>query len=271
MKPIRRATALRAATAAAVALSLLSACNNGTADDVGSTRVTGGTITYGHEQEPPCLTGGWVQEAYVDRQVLDSLVAQDKGGKIVPWLAESWKVSADQKTWTFALKKGVKFTDGETFDAAAVAKNFTYWLDPKIGNPTAAAYIGEYYAGGRAVDANTFELTLSKPYSPLLSALSQGYFGLLSPENIAGAPAATCEKPVGTGPFAVEKWNHGENITFVKNPNYTSWPANAKHRGPAYVDKVVWKFLHEPTVRYGSLTTGQSDVIYDVPTVNWQD
>src|SRR4051812_4627695 len=84
------------------------------------TPVRGGTIRYGHEQEPPCLTGGWVQEAYIDRQLLDSLVAADAGGKVVPWLAQSWTHSDDQKTWTFKLKPGVAFTDGTPLDARAV-------------------------------------------------------------------------------------------------------------------------------------------------------
>ena len=226
---MRLRTSLSAlAVAATVAVS--TACASADGSPVGSTPVQGGTIIYGHAQEPPCLTGGWVQQAYVARQVLDSLVSQVDDGEIVPWLAESWKVSADQKTWTFTLKQGVRFTDGEPFNAEAVKKNFEYWLDPKIGNSTAVAYLGEYYESGAAIDPYTFQLTLSKPYSPLLSALSQGYFGMLSPRNIAGAPRANCEQPVGTGPFIVEKWNHGENITFVRNPDYTSWPRNARTR-----------------------------------------
>src|SRR6201996_6951898 len=54
---------------------------------------SGGTINYAHEMEVPCLTGGWIQEAYIERQYADSLVSEEKGGKIVPWLATSWKTS----------------------------------------------------------------------------------------------------------------------------------------------------------------------------------
>ncbi|MCW2953496.1 MAG: gsiB 1 [Conexibacter sp.] len=236
-----------------------------------ATPVRGGTIRYGHEQEPPCLTGGWVQEAYIDRQLLDSLVAQEKGGKIVPWLATSWKVSKDQRTWTFTLKPGIRFTDGTPLDAAAVAKNFSYWLDPRTGNSTVQSYIGGYYASSRALDATTLQLDLKKPYSPLLSSLSQAYFGIVSPQTLASGADAVCTAPVGSGPFILQKWNRGQNLTFVRNPSYDSAPANAKHQGPAYVDGIVWKFLGDQTVRYGSLTNHQSDVIYDVPTVDWQE
>jgi peptide/nickel transport system substrate-binding protein len=232
--------------------------------------VKGGTIRYAHEQETPCLTGGWVQEAYLERQYADSLVSQTKDGKIVPWLATSWTTSPDHLVWTFKIKPGVKFSDGTPLDAAAVAKNFEAWLDPATINPTVAAYIGAYFKSAEAVDPQTFQLTLSKPYAPLLSALSQGYFGILSTKTIDAGADAICNEPVGSGPFILDKWTHGQNITFVRNPSYNSAPANAQNQGPAYVDKIVWSFVSDPTTRYGSLTTGQSDVIYDVPATDWQ-
>ena len=88
--------------------------------------------------ETPCLTGGWIQEAYIERQYADNLVSETKGGKIVPWLATSWKTSPDHLTWTFTLKPGVKFTNGEPLDAKAVVDNFYAWLNPETINPTVA-------------------------------------------------------------------------------------------------------------------------------------
>jgi peptide/nickel transport system substrate-binding protein len=272
----RRPQIVPVALALGLATSLLAGCAGASDSSAGaaaqnSTPRSGGTIHYGHSQEPPCLTGGWVQEAYIDRQLLDSLVSQTTGGKIVPWLATSWKVSKDQKTWTFVLKKDVKFSDGTPLDAKAVQTNFTSWLGPKGGNSTVQAYIAKYYKSSRAVDATTFQLDLLKPYSPLLSALSQAYFGIQSPKALARGAGPNCEDPIGSGPFILEKWNRGQNLTFVKNPAYNSAPANAKHQGPAYVDKLIWSFLSDPTVRYGSLTSGNSDVIYDIPTVEWEN
>ena len=80
---------------------------------------------------------------------------------------------------------------------------------------------------------------------------------------------AICNEPVGSGPWIFTKWTHGQNINFIRNPNYNSWPANALHQGPAYAEKLVWSFVPDPTTRYGSLTTGQSNVIYDVPAPDW--
>src|SRR6185312_2320750 len=138
---------------------------------------SGGTINYAHEMETPCLTGGWIQEAYIERQYADSLVSMTKGGKIVPWLATSWKTSPDHLTWTFNLKPGVKFTNGEPLDAQAVVDNFYAWLNPETINPTVQTYIGEYFKSAKVVNDTTFQLTLSKPYAPLLPVISQGYFG----------------------------------------------------------------------------------------------
>ncbi|GAC67140.1 ABC transporter substrate-binding protein [Gordonia soli] len=233
------------------------------------TYVAGGTIEYGHEQEPPCAHGGWVQNAYLARQYLDNLVSLDDEGKAVPWLARSWEISPDRRTYTFHLKPGVKFTDGTDLDAEAVKKNFDAYLTSASPNGTAVAYIGQYYSHGEVIDANTYALHLKSPYTPLLTVLTQGYFGIQSPTALARGPKANCSAPVGSGPFILQRWDRNRSITFVRNPNYSSPPANAKNRGPAYVDKVVWKFLKDPVLRYGSLTSGSSDVIYNVPAINW--
>ena len=234
-----------------------------------STPKSGGTIAYAHEMETPCLTGGWIQEAYIERQYADSLVSQTKDGKVVPWLATKWTTSKDHLTWTFTLKPGVKFTNGEPLDAKAVVDNFYAWLNPETLNPTVQTYIGEYFKSAKVIDPTTFQLTLSKPYAPLLPVISQGYFGILSPSTYKGGAEAVCNEPIGSGPFIVEKWTHGQNITFVRNDAYNSAPANALHQGPAYAEKLVWSYVNDPTTRYGSLTTGQSNVIYDVPGPDW--
>jgi peptide/nickel transport system substrate-binding protein len=239
-----------------------------TVADTTSTPKQGGTINYAHEQETPCLTGGWVQEAFIERQYADELVSQTKTGKIVPWLATSWDTSKDGLTWTFHLKPGVKFTNGEPLDAKAVVKNFEYWSDPSNGNGV-APFLHNYYKSSKAINPTTVQVTLFKPYAPLLSSISQGYDGILAPATYAAGPEAICNEPIGSGPWIIDKWTHGQNITFSRNPNYNSAPSNALHQGPAYAEKLIWSYVADPTTRYGSLTTGQSNVIYDVPAPDW--
>ncbi|WP_348786559.1 ABC transporter substrate-binding protein [Leifsonia sp. NPDC080035] len=266
-----RSRSLRPLAAAALVLTgaiALSACASGSAASGSGQKVDGGTIVYAHQQEPACVFGGWIEQAYLSYQVLDNLTSLDADHTVVPWLATAWKQSADGLTWTFTLKKGVEFTDGTPLTAAAVAYNFDYWV--KGGNSTAKVWLDGYYKSAVAVDAQTLQVNLAKPYPRLADNLSQGYFGIQSQHALqTRTQAQNCEAPIGTGAFTVSKWNRGQDIILKKNKDYTSPPANAKHTGPAYVDEIDWKFVADPTTRVAALQGGQVDAIYDVPAVQW--
>ncbi|WEO78476.1 ABC transporter substrate-binding protein [Cryobacterium sp. SO2] len=267
----RKTTTATALIALGVVSALsLTACASGTAGTASSaTKVDGGTIVYGHQQEPACVFGGWIEQAYLSSQVLDGLVSLDENHEVVPWLAESWNVSDDQLTWTFTLKDGVTFTDGSALTAGVVAYNFDYWLAG--GNSTASVWLAGYYASAVAVDDLTLTVNLSKPYPRLADNLTQGYFGIQSQEALeTRTDEENCEAPIGSGAFVVDTWNRGEDILLTRNEDYTSPPANAKHTGAAYVDSIDWKFVADPTTRAASLSAGETDVIYDVPAVQWK-
>jgi peptide/nickel transport system substrate-binding protein len=258
------------ATAAVLATGSLAACG-GAAAEAGSAPQTGGSIVYGHVQEPPCIFGGWIQQAYISRQVLDGLVALADDDTVQPWLATKWDVSPDGLTYTFTLKDGVRFTDGTPVDAQAVAWNFDLWENHN-GNSTAKVSIDPYYKSATAVDATHVAINLNKPFPPLLRLITQGYFGIQSPTAFKSrTEQENCEKPIGSGGFTVKEWKHGQEVVLAKNPAYRSWPATAKHQGPAIVDEVRWKFVADAVSRYASLSTGESNVVYEVPTVNWKD
>lgn len=257
---------IRVAAAGAAALALtLSACasTDETENTSSGDRITDQTITYAHAQEPPCLWGGWVQQAYLSRQVFDSLVSYDNG-EIVPWLATEWETSEDGLTVTFTLREDVNFTDGTPFDAAAVVTNYDNW----------ATGIGwhsfTYLTGATAVDDYTVDLHLSQPNPELLQELSNGHYGLQSPAAITDRSAEeNCHTPIGSGPWIVEEWNVGDGIRFVRNDDYNSAPENALHDGPAYQSELHWKFVPDGTTRWGALNSGEADVIYDIPPAQW--
>ncbi len=252
-------------------VSLVACGGSGSTEVADGPPVQGGTITYAHVQEPPCIFGGWIQQAYISRQVLDGLVTEAQDGSVQPWLATSWTTSPDGLTYTFALKPDVKFTDGTPLDAAAVAYNFDQFENTDI-NSTAKVSIDPYYKSAEAVDPTHVAIHLGKPYPEFLRLITQGYFGIESPTALkTHSKQENCEKPIGSGAFTVDSWQKGQQVIFKRNPNYTSWPATAKHQGPAYVDEVDWKFVPDDTSRYASLTTGQSDVVYQVPTVDWKN
>jgi peptide/nickel transport system substrate-binding protein len=268
--PKRPRRAAAAASAIAIAASLLlTSCASGNAGAATGEKVSGGTIVYAHQQEPACVFGGWIEQAYLSYQVLDNLVSLDAKHKVVPWLADSWKTSNDGLTWTFSLKKNVKFTDGTPVNAAAVAYNFDYWV--KGGNSTAKVWLDGYYKSAQAIDDLTLQINLSKPYPRLADNLTQAYFGIQSQHALTTrSKEQNCEAPIGSGAFIVDKWNRGQDIILKRNKNYTSPPANALHTGPARVNEVDWKFVADPTTRVAALQSGEVSAIYDVPAVQWK-
>jgi peptide/nickel transport system substrate-binding protein len=230
--------------------------------------VYGGTLVYGSDREPSCLDPhnyGDMPQTYIARQYLDSLVSELPDGSVVPWLATSWSVSPNGLTYTFHLKHGVKFTDGTPFNSEAVKANFTQELAPATQSGTDLGYIKSYYVSTTTPDPYTAVVHLSRPYSPLLDVLAQAFFGIESPKALARPESANCQDPIGTGPFIVKSWVHGEQVTLVRNPNYNSAPANARHQGPAYLSAIDWKFLKDPSVRFAAVQSGQAQAIFNVP------
>jgi len=165
----------------------------------------------------------------------------------------------------------VKFTDGTPLTAQAVVDNFNSWFtsNPATYNGYAESEIGDVYKNAVATGPLTVQVNLNQPYYYLLSVLSQYAMGIQSPKAMSRGATAECQDPVGTGPFTVVKWNHGVDVILKRNPNYNSWPADAVHKGPAYVNGIVWKFIADDTTRYASLESGENDVVYNVPAVDW--
>jgi peptide/nickel transport system substrate-binding protein len=250
-----------------VALLGLSACTGAVASS--GERVEGGTIVYAHQQEPFCVFGGWIEQAYLSYQVLDNLTSLDENHEVVPWLATEWSSSEDGLTWTFTLKEGVEFTDGSPLTAEVVAYNFDYWVSG--GNSTALVWLQDYYSSAEAIDELTVQINLSAPYPRLADNLSQGYFGIQSQVALeTRTDEENCAAPIGSGAFIVDHWDRGEEIVLVRNDEYTSWPANAEHTGPAYVEEIVWRFVPDATTRVAALQAGEVDAIYDVPAIQWE-
>jgi peptide/nickel transport system substrate-binding protein len=268
-KFLNRAVLLPLASVVALVLAGCGGGSNGTsASGAAGSPVSGGSIVYGADREPTCLdphNNGDMPQVYVARQFLDSLVSEKPDGTVVPWLADSWTTSPDGLTYTFKIKQGVKFHDGTPLDAAAVKANFDQILDPATESLTDTGYLRPYYASSEAVDPATFELKLKSPYSALLPVLSQAFFGIESPKAMARGLDANCQSPVGTGPFVIKEWIHGQSVELDRNANYTSAPADAKHQGPAYLEHVSWKFLEDGSVRFGAVQGEGADIIFNPP------
>ncbi len=222
------------------------------------TPTDGKTLTYALSQEPDCLdpqVSGLTVTASIGRNVIDSLVSQAPDGSFAPWLATSWKISPDLRTYTFALRKGVTFHDGRPVDAASVKANFDRIANPATKSRTAVTLLGPY-AGTTVVDAATVQVRFASPYAPFLSAVSTTNLGLQSPASFS----SKCDTLVGSGPFTLAGWQHGQAVTLRQNPKYGWAPKGAANQGPAHLSEVIYRFLPDETVRVGVLSSGQAQV-----------
>lgn len=271
--PQQRRNRLFAVATLAIAATALSGCAvqvNASAP-ASSVPVSGGTIQFATDREPTCLdpaVGGDQPQSLIARAFLDSLTHQKSGGSVEPWLAKSWDVSADGLSYTFHLRDDVTFSDGTAFDASAVKANFEYWLDPETQSSVDSLYVAQY-AGTDIPDPHTAIVHLTKPYSAFLQVLSQSFLGIQSPTALSRGASENCSTPVGTGPFIVKRWKKQQDVTLVRNPAYAWAPASAKHQGIAYADGIDWKFIAEPSTRFGALQSHEVDVIETLPPENF--
>ena len=204
---------------------------------------------------------------WLGRILFDCLLYQDEQGNISPWLAKSWDISPDGKTYTFHLRDDVTFSDGEKFNARAVQINLEHMRDPATKSPLAAAYIAPY-VNGRIVDEYTFEAHLREPYSPFLDVLAQSWLSMISPRQILEAPKSIAEHAIGSGPFVLESYTRDQGATFVKRKGYNWAPPVIRHNGEAYLDRLELSIVPEPMIRFSALESGQSDFTVDAPAQN---
>ena len=187
--------------------------------------------------------------------VYEPLVKYTEGGKLVPWLAESWQISADGKTYTFKLRKGVKFTDGQPFDAQAVKKN----VDAIFANRKRHSWLELVNQIDKVdvIDTSTVSFVLKNQYYPFLQDMALVRpFRFISPASIpeSGSTAESIKAPVGTGPWQVVELRKGEFDHFKRNDGY--WG-----KKPVY-DELMFKVLPDPNTRSLALESGQVDMFY---------
>ncbi|MEV4096356.1 ABC transporter substrate-binding protein [Streptosporangium saharense] len=268
---LRPATTTPAAWAGAVLLlALVAACSPGAGGTAGSgtgagdaSPRAGGTLRLAVEKEPECLDphqSPTESARLLTRPIVDSLVYQDPQGKLHPWLAREWKVSADKLTYTFRLREGVTFTDGQRFDAAAVVANLDHVVDPKTKSLLASSLLAAYRSS-KALDPLTAEVTLRRPDSGFLAALAQPNLGIESPVTLEGPASKLCAVVVGTGPFKSETgFTSQKGIDYVRNPAY-AWAPEGTKSGPAPLERIEVTVVPDNSARLGALTSGQVDAV----------
>lgn len=253
---------------------LLTACGSGTdGSGTGSTTPkSGGTLTFAVGSDAGCVDPQQVasnETIYSVRQIVDSLTDQDpKTGKIVPWLAKSWEIGSDARTFTFHLRSGVTFSDGSKLTAQVVKDNFD--AVPKLG---ALGTLAEGYLSGVkstvVVDPLTVRVTFAEPNAQFLQATSTHSLGIESSASVRRTPQQKCsDGVVGSGPFVLKQYVQNQSVTLARRAGYDWGSSLWSRKGEAYLDKLVFKVVPEAGVRAGSLQSGQVDAVSSVGKAN---
>ena len=250
---------------AGVATSLIGVKTGGAAGAQPSSPKRGGKLVWGIESQPITLNAqinGQAKARLVVRNLFDSLLSRDEHGAWLPWLAESHEIRDEGRTYIFTLREGVKFHDGLSLDAEAVALNFAKVRDPAYAQNLADGPI-THLETATALDARRVKLTLGQPYAHFFAVAAN--LEILSPAAYdSGELKSGGASIAGTGPFILEESLRGQEVRLRRNPDYAWAPPVAPQQGPAYLEELVYRILPESSVRIGALTSGQVDVIEGV-------
>jgi peptide/nickel transport system substrate-binding protein len=203
--------------------------------------------------EPPGLDPTMAPAAAIGEivhyNVLEGLSKINMDGSVTPLLAESWTMDPDGKVFTFKLRKGVKFQDGEPFDAAAV--KFSFERDKAAGSTNKAKKeVFDNISSITAPDAQTVILTLVNADANLPFRLGENTAVILSPKSATN----TATHPIGTGPFKFDAWAKGSSVTLTKWDGYRD-PASIK------LKKVTFRFINDSAAQVAALLAGDVDAI----------
>ena len=231
---------------------------------------SGGTLVFGRGGDSVGLDPAYETDGnsfMVCDNVFEALVNyKDESTALEPGLAESWTISDDGLTYTFKLRKGVKFHDGTKFNADAVVFSIgrmmkernVKFLDAKMTIPPqertpeywVSMEMDDTVGSIEALDEYTVVFKLKRPEAPFMANMGMDFADIISPTAFSKDPKAFVRSPVGTGPFKFVEWVTDDRIVLEKFKDY--WD---KTGGP-YLDKVVFRSIPENSVRFLELKTG---------------
>ncbi|UPG65663.1 nickel ABC transporter substrate-binding protein [Metabacillus endolithicus] len=200
-------------------------------------------------------------QLFAQSMVYEPLVSYQEGGELKPHLAESWEISEDGKEYTFHLREGVKFSDGTSFNAEVVKKNF----DTVLNHLDMHSWLGflSKINSTEVVDEYTFKLTLTEAYYPTIQELAVvrpvrflGEAGF--PED--GDTSKGVVEPVGTGPWVLEDYKVDEYAVFKRNEEY--WGELPKE------EKITVKVIPDAETRVLAFEKGEIDLLYGEGTIS---
>ncbi|MDO5757128.1 MAG: ABC transporter substrate-binding protein [Rhodobacterales bacterium] len=234
----------------------------------------GGTLNVVIQPEPPGLMIGLLQNAptqMVAPDIYESLLRYNFDLSPEPQLAESWEISEDGKTYTFKLRDGVKFHDGEPFTSADVKFSMDVFL--RETHSRMRVYM-EHVESIDTPDDLTVVFNLKQPFGPFIGIFEPGTAPMIPKHIYEGTDFANNpanNTPIGTGPFKFDEWIKGSYIHMVKNDDYYM-------DGLPYIDDIYYHVIPDAASRAVAYETGQVDLLpggsienFDVPRVREMD
>ncbi|HEY3300394.1 MAG TPA: peptide-binding protein [Methylophilaceae bacterium] len=198
------------------------------------------------------MTAGEAAASAIASNIFNSLLKYDKNLELTGELAESWKISNDQKTITFTLKPNLKWADNKPLTSADVLFTWKLVTDEKTHTPYGSDY--KLVTSAEAPDTRTFRVTYSQAYAPAL----ESWAGLqILPQHLLKDQdintTAFARHPVGSNYYQLDKWQDGERISLVRNPNAT--------QGQANIDHLVSRFIPDKASQFLELLADNIDVM----------
>ncbi len=254
-------------TLAVVALGLLAGCQGGFSERASAGKEN--TFRYPIVTNPTTLDPGMVRDGdTIDllQQMFEGLVAWGTDNRVVGQLAERWEVSDDGMTFTFFLRKGVKFHNGAPFTAHDVKWSWERACHPELGSPTAGQYMAEIvgskeYVDGKAdsisgvqvVDDHTLTVQIDKPRPYILGKMTYAAFFVLPKNSVGPVEIRDVKDMVGTGPFKAESFVPEQLFVMTANKDY--------HGGAPKVDKIERPVIKDPATRFNKYKSGEVDLV----------
>jgi peptide/nickel transport system substrate-binding protein len=211
------------------------------------------SVVIGMTLEPPGLDPTTAPAAAIGEivhyNILEGLTKVERDGKVVPLLAESWSIDPDGKVYTFKLRRGVTFHDGEAFDASDVKFSFERAKADGSTNKAKKA-VFDNIARIDTPDPQTVILVLNNADGNFLFRMGENTAVILDPKSAA----TTSTKPVGTGPFKFDDWKKGSSVSMSKFDGY-------RDAGKVKLKRVTFRIINDPAAQVAALLAGDVDAI----------
>jgi len=201
--------------------------------------------------------------------IYDTLFGTDAKGRIQPQMIESHSVSSDGKSWTFKLRAGLAFHDGQPVTAEDVLASLARWAKRDPMGQRMYAVLDK----AEAVSAGSFRLVFTEPYGVVLESLGKpsSLVPFIMPKRIADTPAdKQIAEHIGSGPyvFKADEFRPGERAVYLKNDKYvprTEAPSGTTGGKTVKVDRVEWVVLKDAQTQVNALVNGEVDMLESVP------